>query len=50
MQGSAKISKLWWEHLAPKALVKRHKEVERLLNRFIQSDYGNFWFNAAKKA
>lgn len=49
MQGSAKISKLWWEHLAPKALVKRHKEVERLLSRFIQSDYGNFWFNAAKK-
>ena len=41
MRCDVKIDKLWWEHLAPKPMIARRREVEALLNKFIQSSsYG----------
>lgn len=49
MQNGARINKSWWEHLAPKPMISRRREVESLLNNFIQSsDYGADWFRVAK--
>ena len=31
------VSKPWWEHLVPKPMISRRREVEALLNRFINS-------------
>ena len=31
------INKLWWEHLVPRSMRSRLREVEKLLNEFIQS-------------
>ncbi|WP_220493259.1 hypothetical protein [Pseudoalteromonas sp. SG44-1] len=44
-----KLNKLWWEHLAPKPLISRLREVEALLKHFIQSQpYGKEWFKVAR--
>lgn len=49
MQSGARINTSWWEHLAPKPMISRRREVEALLNSFIQSsNYGVEWFKVAK--
>ncbi len=45
---AVKINHLWWEHLAPKQLISRHREIEKLLTKFIQSEYGQEWFKLAE--
>jgi len=43
-----KISKPWWEHLVPKTMISRRREVESLLNRFVKSSpYGFEWAKVA---
>lgn len=43
------INRAWWEHLAPKRLIKKRKEVEALLNAFVHSSgYGKEWFRVAR--
>lgn len=42
------ISKPWWEHLVPKTMISRRREVESLLNRFVKSlPYGLEWAKVA---
>jgi len=42
------ISKPWWEHLVPKTMIPRRREVEKLLNRFVKSlPYGLEWAKVA---
>ena len=49
MRSDITINKLWWEHLAPKPMIARRREVEALLNNFIQtSPYGVEWIKVAK--
>ncbi len=49
MRRGVTINKLWWEHLAPKPMISRRREVEDLLNNFIQtSPYGAEWIKVAK--
>ncbi len=49
MRSDVKINKLWWEHLAPKPMIARRREVEALLNNFIQtSPNGAEWIKVAK--
>lgn len=43
------INRAWWEHLAPKGLIKKRREVEALLNAFVDSSgYGKEWFKVAR--
>jgi hypothetical protein len=43
-----KLNKAWWEHLAPKSMIGRRREVEQLLEDFIRaSDYGLEWARVA---
>lgn len=39
------LNRGWWEHLAPKPLVCRRREVERILSHFVASEYGRFWLH-----
>lgn len=49
MQSGARINKSWWEHLAPTPMISRRREVEGLLNSFIQAtSYGAEWFKVAR--
>lgn len=49
MRRDVKINKSWWEHLAPKPMIPRRREVETLLNNFIRtSSYGEEWLKVAK--
>lgn len=49
MRSGVTINKLWWEHLAPKPMISRRREVEQLLNTFIStSPYGAEWIKVAK--
>lgn len=49
MQSDVTINKLWWQHLAPKQMICRRREVEMLLNNFIRtSSYGAEWIKVAK--
>ncbi|MDF2119241.1 hypothetical protein PY365_27105 [Roseiarcaceae bacterium H3SJ34-1] len=41
------ISRDWWEHLAPKVMHRRLREVEGLLREWSRSDYGSFWLRTA---
>jgi hypothetical protein len=43
------ISRDWWGHLAPKVMHRRLHEVEALLHRWFQSDYGAHWLRIAKQ-
>jgi hypothetical protein len=46
-----KLNKLWWEHLAPKPLISRLGEIEKLLQSFIlPGSYGEEWYKAARKS
>lgn len=48
MRNDVRINRLWWEHLAPKAIIRRRREIEILLNDFIRStSYGKEWFKVA---
>ena len=31
-----KLNKAWWEHLAPKSMIGRRREVEQLLEDFVR--------------
>lgn len=42
-----KLNKAWWEHLAPKSMIGRRREVEQLLEDFIRADYGLEWARVA---
>ena len=43
-----KLNKAWWEHLAPKSMIGRRREVEQLLEDFVRfSDYGGKWARVA---
>lgn len=43
-----KLNKNWWEHLAPKSMIGRRREVEQLLDDFVRSvDYGREWARTA---
>lgn len=43
-----KLNKAWWEHLAPKSMIGRRREVEQLLEDFVRSsDYGREWARVA---
>ncbi|WP_102504747.1 GIY-YIG nuclease family protein [Salinivibrio kushneri] len=49
MTSNIRINKLWWEHLVPKRMVTRRREVEALLNNFIQtSSFGADWLKVAR--
>jgi hypothetical protein len=49
MRTDVTIDKLWWEHLAPKPMIPRRREVEALLNNFIRtSSYGAQWIKVAR--
>lgn len=37
----------WWEHLAPKPMHGRFREVETLLRNWCRTDYGSMWRDAA---
>jgi hypothetical protein len=43
------INRLWWEHLAPKVMHRRLREVEALLRTWCRSDYGAHWLSVAKQ-
>jgi hypothetical protein len=43
------ISREWWEHLAPKVMRSRLREVEILLREWCKSDYGGHWLNVARQ-
>ncbi len=43
------INREWWEHLAPKVMHRRLREVEALLREWCRSDYGAHWLNVAKQ-
>lgn len=43
-----KLNKAWWEHLAPKSMIGRRREVEQLLEDFVRSsDYAREWTRVA---
>lgn len=41
------IDSLWWEHLAPKLMHRRLRELETLLRAWCRSDYGAHWLSLA---
>ncbi len=41
------INAAWWEHLAPKSMHRRLREVNALLEQWCQSAYGDFWLKTA---
>jgi hypothetical protein len=49
MKSGVRINKLWWEHLAPKPMISRRREVEALLNNFTgSSGYGEEWLKVGR--
>lgn len=48
MQQALKLDKAWWEHLAPKSMISRRREVEALLADFVRSGYGAQWLKVAR--
>lgn len=49
INGLVTINRSWWEHLAPKRLIRKRREVETLLNSFVRSsDYGKEWSKVAR--
>lgn len=43
------INRAWWEHLAPKPMHRRLREVERLLNKWCRTEYGAHWLRVARE-
>lgn len=44
------INRQWWEHLAPKVMHRRVRELEALLQSWTRSDYGAHWLACARRA
>ncbi len=44
-----RLNRLWWEHLAPKSMHRRLREMEQQLSRWCETDYGRHWLNVARK-
>lgn len=44
-----RLNRLWWEHLAPKSMHRRLREVEQQLSRWCETDYGQHWLSVARK-
>lgn len=44
-----RLNRLWWEHLAPKSMHRRLREVEQHLSRWCETDYGQHWLSVARK-
>jgi hypothetical protein len=42
------LNRQWWEHLTPKSLHRRRREVEALLQDWCRSDYGVHWLAVAR--
>jgi hypothetical protein len=42
-----RINADWWEHLAPKPLQRRLREVEKLLDDWCRTPYGANWLGSA---
>lgn len=43
------INRAWWEHLAPKPMHRRFREVETLLRQWCRSEYGAYWLRIARQ-
>lgn len=43
------INREWWEHLAPKRMHPRRREIERLLSRWCADGYGAHWLVSASQ-
>ena len=43
------INRQWWEHLAPKIMHRRLREVDGLLQKWCRSDYGAHWHDVARQ-
>lgn len=43
------INRGWWEHLAPKVMHRRMREVEALLKAWCRSAYGAHWLSTARR-
>ena len=43
------INRHWWEHLAPKVMHRRVRELEALLQTWTRSDYGAHWLESARR-
>lgn len=43
------INRAWWEHLAPKVMHHRLREIEALLRGWCQSEYGAHWLQVANQ-
>ena len=43
------INRKWWEHLAPKVMHRRAREVEALLQTWTRSGYGAMWLESARQ-
>lgn len=41
------VNRTWWEHLAPKPMHRRLREIEALLRDWCRSEYGAFWLGQA---
>lgn len=41
------LNRAWWEHLAPKPMHWRFRELETLLRNWCRTDYGSMWRDAA---
>lgn len=44
-----KLSQEWWEHLTPKPMHCRRREIESLLSRWCQTPYGKHWLHTARQ-
>ncbi|WP_210250788.1 hypothetical protein [Bradyrhizobium hipponense] len=43
------INRAWWEHLAPKPMHRRFREIETLLRQWCRSEYGALWLRIARQ-
>ncbi|USQ96518.1 hypothetical protein [Caulobacter sp. RL271] len=43
------INRQWWEHLAPKVMHRRAREIEALLQAWTRSGYGAMWLESARQ-
>ena len=43
------INQAWWEQLTPKPMHRRRRELESVLSKWAQTDYGRHWLKIAQK-
>lgn len=43
------LNRQWWDHLAPKSMRRRLKEVQSALRAWCRSEYGAFWLSVARR-